>query len=96
MGCGCCQITYQEEVEEKIIAYIKRIKKTERTKNSLIKDIKEDLLRRASTLDKYYYPYRSEDVDVTVNLYKDYIFHKLKGNIEFLEDKIKIEEKKQN
>ena len=89
MGCGCCEITYQEEVQDKILCYIKNINKSEATKNILIKDIKEDLLRRAATVDKYYYPYRLEDVEKTVDLYKKYIYHKLKGNIQMIEDIIK-------
>ena len=94
MGCSCCGITYQEEVEDQILSYIKRINKTDATKNSLIKYIKEDLLRRASTVDRYYYPYRNEDVQLTVNLYKDYIYRKLKGNFELLDDIIKNKEEK--
>ncbi len=62
MGCSCCEITYQEEVEEQIRAYIKKINKTNATKNNLINEIKEDLLRRASTMEKYYYPYRNDHV----------------------------------
>ena len=92
MGCSCCGITYQEEVEDQILSYIKRINKTDATKNSLIKYIKEDLLRRASTVDRYYYPYRNEDVELTVNLYKKYISTKLKGNFDLIEVKLKNKE----
>ena len=89
MGCGCCEVTYLEEVEEQIITYINKINETDKRKNTLIKDIREDLLRRASTMEKYYYPYRKDDVDLTVNFYKNYIFRKFKGNLQLIEDKIK-------
>ena len=62
MGCGCCEVNYRDEVENIIIPYIKSINKTEATKRILIDEIKSDLSKRASTVEKYYYPYRGEDV----------------------------------
>ena len=92
MGCSCCEVTYLDEVQDQILSYIKRINKTEYEKNRLIRHIKEDLLRRASTVDRYHYPYRSEDVELTVDLYKKYIYNKFRGNFILLEDKIKNKE----
>ena len=89
MGCSCCEVTYLDEVEDKILSYINRINKPEDTKNKLIRHIKEDLLRRASTVDRYHYPYRNEDVELTVDLYKKYIYTNLWGNFILIEDKIK-------
>ena len=89
MGCSCCEVTYLDEVEDKILSYINRINKPEDTKNKLIRHIKEDLLRRASTVDRYHYPYRNEDVELTVDLYKKYIYTKLRGNFILIENKIK-------
>ena len=81
MGC-CCGVTYEEEVEAGIVGYLKTINKPDSTKNKLIKEIKDDLYKRASTVDRYYYPYRKEDVEKTVNFYKNYISIRLKGSIQ--------------
>ena len=80
MGCGCCITSFRDEVEDEILSYIKLIKSHERNKKSLI-------------VDKYNYPYRKEDVKKTVNIYKNYIYKKFRGNVELLEDKIKYKEK---
>ena len=94
MGCGCCVLTFKDEVEGEILSYINRIKSHERNKKTLIFEIKKDLTKRAAVVDKYNYPYRKEDVKKTVNIYKNYIYRKFKGNLELLEDKIKSKEKK--
>ena len=69
MGC-CSGVTYEEEVEAEIINYLKTINEPQSKKERLLKEIKDDLLKRASTVDRYYYPYRNEDVEKTVNFYK--------------------------
>ena len=84
---GCCGVTYEDEVEEKITEYIKTLKNPDNTKKRILQEIKDDLTRRANTVDRYYYPYRMEDVDKTVNFYKNYIAMRLKGFIEFYEVK---------
>ena len=84
---GCCEVTYEDEVEEKITEYIKTLKNPDNTKKRILQEIKDDLTRRANTVDRYYYPYRMEDVDKTVNFYKNYIAMRLKGFIEFYEVK---------
>ena len=95
---GCCGVTYQEEVEAEIINFLKTIKKSESLKMNILREIKEDLQRRASTVDRYYYPYRTEDVERVVKYYKNYIFFKLKGDIQLYEvkkkEEIKLLEKK--
>ena len=78
---GCCGVTYEEEVEEEIIKYLKTINKPEETKNNILREIREDLMKRASTVNRYYYPYRKEDVEKTVNFYKNYISLKFKGYV---------------
>ena len=93
MGCGCCLLTFRDEVEGEILSYINRIKNHERNKKTLIFEIQKDLTKRAAVVDKYNYPYRKEDVKKTVNIYKNYIYRKYKGNLELLEDKIKSKEK---
>lgn len=93
MGCGCCVPTFRDEVEDEIFAYVKRLKKHDRTKNLLIHEIQKDLVKRAETLEKYNYPYRNDDVEKTVKLYKKYIYKKLDGHVELIEDKIKKKEK---
>lgn len=93
MGCGCCVPTFRDEVEDEIFAYVKRLKKHDRTKNLLIHEIQKDLVKRAETLEKYNYPYRNDDVAKTVKLYKKYIYKKLDGHVELIEDKIKKKEK---
>ena len=92
MGC-CCGLTYQQEVEAEIINYLKTVNKPESTKNILLKEIRDDLIKRASTVDRYHYPYRTEDVIKTVEYYKNYISLKLKGHIEFYEPKKKDQKK---
>ena len=87
---GCCGVTYEEEVENEIVNYLKTLKNTDNAKKRLLKEIKDDLSRRALTVDKYYYPYRIEDVEKTVNFYKNYISIRLKGFVEFYEIKKKI------
>jgi len=82
---GCCGVTYEDEVEEKITEYMKSLKNPDNTKKRILQEIKNDLIRRANTVDRYYYPYRMEDVDKTVNFYKNYISMRLKGFIEFYE-----------
>ena len=84
---GCCGVTYEDEVEQKITEYIKTLKNPDNTKKRILQEIKNDLTRRANTVDRYYYPYRTEDVDKTVNFYKNYIAMRLKGFIEFYEVK---------
>ena len=84
---GCCGVTYEDEVEQKITEYIKTLKNPDNTKKRILQEIKNDLTRRANTVDRYYYPYRTEDVDKTVNFYKNYIAMRLKGSIEFYEVK---------
>ena len=86
---GCCGVTYEEEVENEIVNYLKTLKNTDNAKKRLLKEIKDDLSRRALTVDKYYYPYRIEDVEKTVNFYKNYISIRLKGFVEFYEIKKK-------
>ena len=86
---GCCGVTYEEEVENEIVNYLKTLKNTDNAKKRLLKEIKDDLSRRALTVDKYYYPYRIEDVEKTVNFYKNYISIRLKGFVEFYERKKK-------
>ena len=93
MGC-CCGVTYEEEVELAIINYLKTIKKPDSQKNMILKEIKEDLLKRASTVNRYYYPYRGEDVEKTVNYYKNYILMKMKGFITLYEVKRMDENKR--
>ena len=95
MGCGCCIVTFRDEVEDEILSYINLIKIHERNKKNLIYEIKKDLSKRAAVVEKYNYPYRKEDVKKTVNIYKNYIYQKFKGNVELLEDKIKSKEKKE-
>ena len=95
MGCGCCIVTFRDEVEDEILSYINLIKSHERNKKNLIYEIKKDLSKRAAVVEKYNYPYRKEDVKQTVNIYKNYIYQKFKGNVELLEDKIKSKEKKE-
>jgi len=92
MGCGCCIVTFRDEVEDEILSYINLIKSHERNKKSLLFEIQKDLSKRAAVVEKYNYPYRKEDVKKTVNIYKNYIYHKFKGNVELLEDKIKSKE----
>ena len=46
MGC-CCGLTYQQEVEAEIINYLKTVNKPESTKNYLLKEIRDDLIKRA-------------------------------------------------
>ena len=82
---GCCGVTYEDEVEEKITEYMKTLKNPDNTKKRILQEIKNDLIRRANTVDRYYYPYRMEDVDKTVNFYKNYISMRLKGFVEFYE-----------
>ena len=65
--------------------YMKSLKNPDITKKRILQEIKNDLIRRANTVDRYYYPYRMEDVDKTVNFYKNYISMRLKGFIEFYE-----------
>ena len=84
---GCCGVTYEDEVEEKITEYMKTLKNPDNTKKRILQEIKNDLTRRANTVDRYYYPYRMEDVNKTVNFYKNYIAMRLKGFIEFYEVK---------
>ncbi len=84
---GCCGVTYEDEVEVKITDYLKTLKNPEKTKSRILQEIKNDLTRRANTVNRYYYPYRMEDVDKTVNFYKKYIAMRLKGFIEFYEVK---------
>ena len=95
---GCCGVTYEEEVEEEIIKYLKTINKPDSTKAKLLKEIKDDLSKRASTVNRYYYPYREEDVEKTVTFYKNYISIKLKGFVELYDVKKKEDkdEKKDN
>lgn len=95
MGCGCCIVTFRDEVEDEILSYINLIKSHERNKKNLIYEIKKDLSKRAAVVEKYNYPYRKEDVKKTVNIYKNYIYQKFKGNVELLEDKIKSKQKKE-
>ena len=95
MGCGCCIVTFRDEVEGEILSYINLIKSHERNKKSLIFEIQKDLSKRAAVVEKYNYPYRKEDVKKTVNIYKNYIYQKFKGNVELLEDKIKSKQKKE-
>ena len=95
MGCGCCIVTFRDEVEDEILSYINLIKSHERNKKNLIYEIKKDLSKRAAVVEKYNYPYRKEDVKQTVNIYKNYIYQKFKGNVELLEDKIKSKQKKE-
>ena len=90
---GCCTVTYEEEVENEIENYLKNVNCPDETKKRLLKDIKDDLIRRASTVNRYYYPYRIEDVQKTVNFYKNFITIKLKGFVEFYDSK-KNEENK--
>ena len=92
MGCGCCIPTFRDEVEGEVFSYIKRLKKHDETKNKLIQEIQKDLIKRAETVEKYKYPYRHDDVEKTVKIYKNYIYKKFKGNVELLEDKIKTKE----
>ena len=84
---GCCGVTYEDEVEQKITEYIKTLKNPDNKKKRILQEIKNDLTRRANTVDRYYYPYRTEDVDKTVNFYKNYIAMRLKGPTEFYEVK---------
>ena len=84
---GCCGVTYEDEAEVKITDYLKTLKNPEKTKSRILQEIKNDLTRRANTVNRYYYPYRMEDVDKTVNFYKNYIAMRLKGFIEFYEVK---------
>jgi len=76
---GCCWVTYEEEVEEEIIKYLKTINKPEEIKKNILREIRKDLMKRASTVNRYYYPYRKEDVEKTVDFYKNYISLKFKG-----------------
>ena len=101
---GCCGVTYEEEVETEICKYLKSLNQPDAKKRQLLKEIKDDLTRRATTVNKYYYPYRIEDVEKTVNYYKSYIKIQLKGFFEFynvkktntiIKDKEEINKKEQ-
>jgi len=94
MGCGCCITTFQNEVEGEIFSYIKRLKKNDRAKIILIHEIQKDLTQRSATIEKYNYPYRKEDIDKTVDLYKTYIYKEYNGNVDLIEDKLKSKENK--
>ena len=95
MGCGCCVTTFRDEVEGEVFSYIKRLKKGNEDKNNLIQEIQKDLLKRCEIIEKYNYPYRYDDVEKTVKIYKNYIYRKFKGHVELLEDKIKSKEKQE-
>ena len=95
MGCGCCVTTFRDEVEGEVFSYIKRLKKGNEEKNNLIQEIQKDLLKRCEIIEKYNYPYRYDDVEKTVKIYKNYIYRKFKGHVELLEDKIKSKDKQE-
>ena len=84
---GCCGVTYEEEVETEISNYLKTLNLPDNKKKGLLKEIQDDLTKRASTVNKYNYPYRLEDVEKTVNFYKNYIFIKSKGFAQFYDIK---------
>ena len=96
MGCGCGTTTFRDEVEREVFSYIKRLKKANNTKNILIHEIQKDLIKRSEIIEKYNYPYRYDDVEKTVKIYKNYIYRKFDGRVELLEDKIKAKENQEN
>ena len=93
---GCCGVNYEEEIEKDISNYIQTLNISDDSKRKLLSEIKDDLKKRSST-DKNYNPSRIEEVEKTVNYYKNYISLKLKNNNELQkvnEKENKIESKK--
>ena len=90
MGCGCNSSPFREEVERTILSYINRLKLTKNNKNILIYEIQKDLEKRSICVEKYNYPYREDDVEKTVKIYKNYITRKFNGNVNFIEEKNKV------
>ena len=75
---GCCGVTYEEEIEKQISDYIKTLNESEETKKKLLQEVHEDLKKKKST-ESDYDPSKKENVDKTVNYYKNYISNKIKG-----------------
>ena len=75
---GCCGVTYEEEIEKQISDYIKTLNESEETKKKLLQEVHDDLKKKKST-DSDYDPSKKENVDKTVNYYKNYISNKIKG-----------------
>ena len=93
---GCCGVNYEEEIEKDISNYIQTLNISDDSKRKLLSEIKDDLKKRSST-DKNYNPSRIEEVEKTVNYYKNYISLKLKNSNEIQEvneKENKIESKK--
>ena len=75
---GCCGVTYEEEIEKQISDYIKTLNESEETKKKLLQEVHDDLKKKKST-ESDYDPSKKENVDKTVNYYKNYISNKIKG-----------------
>ena len=90
---GCCQVTYEEEMEKEIINYLKTLNISEETRRKLLQEIKEDIRKNPKNNN----PKNVAEMEKTVNYYKNYISLKLKGpdKLNDLKEKeIKIETKK--
>ena len=90
---GCCEVTYEEEMEKEIINYLKTLNISEETRRNLLQEIKEDIKKNPKNNN----PKNVREMEKTVNYYKNYISLKLKspGELNNLKEKeIKIETKK--
>ena len=95
---GCCGVTYEEEIEKQISDYVKTLNESEETKRKLLQEVHEDLKKKKST-DSDYDPSKKDNVEKTVNYYKNYISNKIKGknnpnDIKVIEKEKNIEQKK--
>ena len=92
---GCCGVTYEEEIEKQISDYIKTLNESEETKRKLLQEVHEDLKKKKST-DSDYDPSKKDNVEKTVNYYKNYISNKIKGKNNPNDIKVIEKEKEKN
>jgi hypothetical protein len=92
---GCCGVTYEEEIEKQISDYVKTLNESEETKRKLLQEVHEDLKKKKST-DSDYDPSKKDNVEKTVNYYKNYISNKIKGKNNPNDIKVIEKEKEKN
>ena len=92
---GCCGVTYEEEIEKQISDYVKTLNESEETKRKLLQEVHEDLKKKKIT-DSDYDPSKKDNVEKTVNYYKNYISNKIKGKNNPNDIKVIEKEKEKN
>jgi len=89
MGC-CSDPTFEEAVRKEIMRFINSTSMSSTQRNSIIKEINDDLAKKNAAFEAYHYDYREDDVTKVVNEYKNKIERRLNKPITKYEEVVDL------